>query len=132
MAQCGFTAGTTSIKKHVSFVPPVFQSRFTRTNLFKQGKISKGAKWFNCSVISRIARDSGFQSRSGYEFFLSCDIWWSVAHECKPLRTDLCTLLLVCHVAGHETSSRNDHSADHVLWSFGIIHLQSFCKQSST
>ena len=59
MAQCGFTAGTTSIKKACLVCSSGVPSRFTRTNLFKQGKISEVAKWLNCSVVSRIARDSG-------------------------------------------------------------------------
>ena len=76
----------------------------------------------NGSVVSRIARNLGFESRSGHDFFLPCDIWWPVTQRFLLFRTDFCTLLLVCHVAGHETSSRNDHSADHILWSFGLIN----------
>ena len=59
MAQCGFTAGTTNIKKACLVCSSGVPSRFTRTNLFEQGKISEVAKWLNCSVVSRIVRDSG-------------------------------------------------------------------------
>ena len=40
------------------------------------GKISKVGHWLNNSVVSRIARGPGFESRSGHDFFLPCDIWW--------------------------------------------------------
>ena len=29
--------------------------------------------WLNDSVVSRIARGPGFESRSGHDFFLPCD-----------------------------------------------------------
>ena len=38
--------------------------------------ISKVGHWLNNSVVSRIARGPGFESRSGHGFFLPCDIWW--------------------------------------------------------
>ena len=38
--------------------------------------MSKVGHWLNNSVVSRIARGPGFESRSGHDFFLPCDIWW--------------------------------------------------------
>ena len=38
--------------------------------------VSKDDHWLNNSVVSRIARGPGFESRSGHDFFLPCDIWW--------------------------------------------------------
>ena len=38
--------------------------------------MSKDDHWLNNSVVSRIARGPGFESRSGHDFFLPCDIWW--------------------------------------------------------
>ena len=38
--------------------------------------LSKDDLWLNNSVVSRIARGLGFESRSGNDFFLPCDIWW--------------------------------------------------------
>ena len=35
--------------------------------------------WLDSSVgrvLARIARGPGFEFRSGYDFFLPCDIWW--------------------------------------------------------
>ena len=37
-----------------------------------RGKISKVGHWLNNSVVSRIARGPGFESRSGHDFFLPC------------------------------------------------------------
>ena len=53
--------------------PPLFRAD-SGTNLFKQGEISKVGHWLNNSVVSRIARGPGFESRSGHDFFLPCDI----------------------------------------------------------
>ena len=36
--------------------------------------MSKDDHWLNNSVVSRIARGPGFESRSGHDFFLPCDI----------------------------------------------------------
>ena len=38
--------------------------------------MSKDDHWLNNSVVSRIARGPGFESRSDHDFFLPCDIWW--------------------------------------------------------
>ena len=38
--------------------------------------MSKDDHWLNNSVVSRIARGPGFESQSGHDFFLPCDIWW--------------------------------------------------------
>ena len=36
--------------------------------------MSKDDHWLNNSFVSRIARGPGFESRSGHDFFLPCDI----------------------------------------------------------
>ena len=36
--------------------------------------MSKVGHWLKNSVVSRIARGPGFESRSGHDFFLPCDI----------------------------------------------------------
>ena len=41
-----------------------------------QMQMSKDDHWLNNSVVSQIARGPGFESRSGHDFFLPCDIWW--------------------------------------------------------
>ena len=38
--------------------------------------MSRHDHWLNGSVVSRIARGPGFESRPGHDFFLPCDIWW--------------------------------------------------------
>ena len=52
-------------------VPPWFRAD-SGTNLIKQGGAGGGCKrstkWLKCSVVSRIARGRGFQSRSGHGF----------------------------------------------------------------
>ena len=37
--------------------------------------MSKVGHWLNNSVVSRIARGPGFESRSGHDFFLPCDMY---------------------------------------------------------
>ena len=37
--------------------------------------MSKDDHWLNNSVVSRIAGGPGFESRSGHDFFLPCDIF---------------------------------------------------------
>ena len=47
--------------------------------------MSKDDHWLNDSVVSWIARGPGFESRSGHDFFLPCDIWWlSVGSRLGP------------------------------------------------
>ena len=46
-----------------------------------RGKYQRSAKWLHCSVVSRIASGPGFDSRSGHEYFLPCDIWWPVTQR---------------------------------------------------
>ena len=70
---------------HVSLFlvyPPLFRAD-SGTNLIKQGKMSKDDHWLNNSVVSRIARGPGFESRSGHDFFLPCDI-----KLCRPSAPD--------------------------------------------
>ena len=38
--------------------------------------MSKDDYWLNNSVVSGIAKGLGFESRSGHDFFLPCDICW--------------------------------------------------------
>ena len=52
-------------------VPPLLRADSGR--IFLSGEISKVGHWLNNSVVSRIARGLGFESRPGHEFFLPCD-----------------------------------------------------------
>ena len=58
----------------------------SRTNLIKQGGRSKDDHWLYNSVVSRIARGPGFESRSGHDFFLPCYIWWLIVGSRKGQR----------------------------------------------
>ena len=71
----GSRLGQRASKSACLVVPPLFRAD-SGTNLIKQGKMSKDDHWLNNSVVSRIARGPGFESRSGHDFFLPCDIWW--------------------------------------------------------
>ena len=70
----GSRKGQRASKSACFVVPPLFRAD-SGTNLIKQGKISKVSHWLNNSVVSRIARGPGFESRSGHDFFLPCDMW---------------------------------------------------------
>ena len=47
--------------------------------------MSKDDHWLNNSVVSRIARGPGFESRSGHDFFLPCDIYILAEVKSQPL-----------------------------------------------
>ena len=71
--RCGFAARATIIKKvHVS----LFRAD-SGTNLIKQGGNVKGrpcGSVAQLAVLARLARGPGFESWSGHDFFLPCDI----------------------------------------------------------
>ena len=75
-------------------VPPLFRAD-SGTNLFKQGDISKVGHWLNKSVVSRIARGPGFESRSGHDCFLPCDIWCISVGSRQGQRASKCACLVV-------------------------------------
>ena len=51
--------------------------------------------WLNNSVVSRIARGPGFESRSGHDVFLPCDIWWLSVGSRLGQRASKCACLVV-------------------------------------
>ena len=57
--------------------------------------MSKVGHWLNNSVVSRIARGPGFESRSGHDFFLPCDIWWLSVGSRLGQRASKCACLVV-------------------------------------
>ena len=73
----GSRQGQQASKSACFVVPPLFRAD-SGTNLIKQGDKSKYDHWLNNSVVSRIARGPGFESRSGHDCFLPCGIWWPV------------------------------------------------------
>ena len=58
-------------------------------------EMSKDDHWLNNSVVSRIARGPGFESRSGRDFFLPCDIWWLSVGSRLGQRASKCACLVV-------------------------------------
>ena len=63
----GSRLGQRASKSACFVVPSLFRAD-SGTNLIKQGEISKVGHWFNNSVVSRIARGPGFESRSDHDF----------------------------------------------------------------
>ena len=57
--------------------------------------MSKVGHWLKNSVVSRIARGPGFESRSGHDFFLPCDIWWLSVGSRLGHRASKCACLVV-------------------------------------
>ena len=57
--------------------------------------MSKDDHWLNNSVVSRIASGPGFESRSGHDFFLPCDIWWLSVGSRLGQRASKCACLVV-------------------------------------
>ena len=57
--------------------------------------MSKVGHWLKNSVVSRIARGPGFESRSGHDFFLPCDIWWLSVGSRLGQRASKCACLVV-------------------------------------
>ena len=74
MAQCGLAARAMSNKGACLVVPPLFEQIRGQIKL-SRGKMSKDDHWVNNSVVSRIARGPGFESRSGHDFFFPYDVW---------------------------------------------------------
>ena len=63
VAQCGFAARATSIKKCMSHCSSVVPSSIGDESIY-EGELSKADHWLNNSLVSRIARGPGFDFRS--------------------------------------------------------------------
>ena len=78
----GSRKGQRASKSACFVVPPLYRAD-SGTNLIKQGENVKGRP---CGSVAQLAECShgkreggpGFESRSGHDFFLPCDIWWPV------------------------------------------------------
>ena len=75
-------------------VQPLFRED-SGTNLVGRGEVSRGGHWLDGSIVSRIARGPGFESRLGQEFFLPCDIWWLSVGSRQGQRASKCACLVV-------------------------------------
>ena len=79
------------------------------TNLIKQGESVKGRP---CGSVAQLAecshgkRDRGpeFESRSGHDFFLPCDIWWLSVGLRLGQRASKCACLVVPSRFGDESN----------------------------
>ena len=57
--------------------------------------MSKDNHWLNNSVVSRISRGPGLESRSGRDFFFPWDIWWLTVDSRLGQRASKCASLVV-------------------------------------